>query len=59
VSTTSENERRLWSNVKSSWFLVYKIAPKERALSPIKNNDLLQCARDLDAREYSATTDRI
>jgi hypothetical protein len=25
LNTTSENERQLWSNVKSSWFQVYKV----------------------------------
>src|SRR6266480_4945265 len=31
VITTSENERRLWISVKSSRFLVYNVAPSERA----------------------------
>ena len=38
LSTTRENERRLWSNVKSSRFLVYKVAPRERALSASKQS---------------------
>src|SRR6185295_5074104 len=32
VITTSENERRLLISVKSSRFLVYNVAPRERAL---------------------------
>lgn len=36
--TTNENERWFWSSMKSSRFLVYTVAPSERALNASKQS---------------------
>jgi hypothetical protein len=36
--TTNENDRWRWRTLKSSLFLVYKVAPSERALKATKQS---------------------